>query len=106
MVNNSDESVTIIIILLIVCFVLVSGLITYGIYTCTGGSWKFGDWKFDTCFKTPDNTPAPAPAPTSENDNVDQEVMDQYNRANNPLDFFNIPEVPSCLLYTSPSPRD
>ena len=97
MVNNSDESVTIIIILLIVCFVLVSGLITYGIYTCTGGSWKFGDWKFDTCFKTPDNTPAPAPAPapTSENDNVDQEVMDQYNRSNNPLDFFNIPEVPS-----------
>jgi hypothetical protein len=90
--NNPDESVTIIIILLIVCFVLVSGLITYGIYTCTGGSWKFGDWKFDTCFKTPDNTPAPAPAPTPE-DNVDEEVMDQYNRANNPLDFFNIPEV-------------
>ena len=92
--KNSDESITIVIILLIVCFVLVSGVISYGIYTCTGGSWKFGDWKFDTCFKSPDNTPAPAPAPASDSaPPSDPRMVGQYERANNPLDFFNIPEV-------------
>ncbi len=95
--KNSDESITIVIILLIVCFVLVSGVISYGIYTCTGGSWKFGDWKFDTCFKSPDNTPSPAPAPAPSSDdnyNSAAKKIDDYNRANNPLDFFTIPEVP------------
>jgi hypothetical protein len=58
MADNSALFTVIILILCIASFIV-------SMWTCTGGSWDFDNWEWDSCVKIPgsDQSPSPAPAP-------------------------------------------
>ena len=70
LINNSKSSVNTIDIFLIIILVLIlMGVMTYSVYTCTGGKFNIDDWDKGKCFKLPeddtksDPDPDPSPGP-------------------------------------------
>jgi len=64
-INMADSSTLILFVIVILCCI---ASFIFSMWTCTGGSWDFDNWEFDSCVKIPGSDPAPGPAPSSGSD--------------------------------------
>jgi hypothetical protein len=59
-ISMADSSALFIVLII---FILCIASFIVSMWTCTGGSWDFDNWEWDSCVKIPGSDPSPSPSP-------------------------------------------